>query len=273
MRNRIIQLLCLSTAILMLVTACKKNELKTTEVNKLTDNEAQLKVVFASSYRSNPSFAISVNGVRSSSTITVSATGSSTASPFVTPFPGGGLNTGGGSTADYLRIPSGQVTVSVAAPKRGTIEDSLQLATSQFMYEAGKKYSLYFVDTSTATASFLVVDSLTTPDSGYAKFKFVNLMPDVSAGLDLYIGATKVASGIPYKGVSSSFLVPTNNSSAIWAIRPAGAASSTTALATYNSTASLSNQRVLTVLARGYNSITINSGDIRKRSIALVYNQ
>lgn len=273
MRNRIIQLLCFSTAVLMLLTSCQKNELKTTEVNKLTDNEAQLKVVFASSYRSNPNFMIYVNGVRSSNVLTVSSTGSSSASPFVTPFPGGGLNTGGGSTSDYLRIPSGQVTVSVAVPQKGTTVDSLSLATSQLIYEAGKKYSLYFADTSTAVTNFLVEDSLTAPDSGYTKFKFVNLMSDVSAGLDLYIGIVKVASAIPFKGVSPSFLVPTNNASTVWAIRPAGAAASTTALASYTSAASLSNQRILTVVARGYNAISTITGDIRKRSIALIYNQ
>lgn len=273
MRNRIFQLFCFSIAVMMLTTSCKKNELKTTEVNKLTDNEAQLKVVFASSYRSNPNFMIFINGVRSSSVLTVSSTGTSTSAPFVTPFPGGGLNTGGGSTSDYLRIPSGQVTVSVAVPKKGTIVDSLPLATSQLTYEAGKKYSLYFVDTSTAVTSFLVADTLTAPDSGYAKFKFVNLMADVSAGLDLYIGTVKVASAIPFKGVSPSFIIPTNNASTVWAIRPAGAAASTTALATYTSAASLANQRVLTVLARGYNAISTTTGDIRKRSIALIFNQ
>ena len=273
MRNKFIQLFCFSIAVLMIVTSCKKNELKTTEVNKLTNNEAQLKVVFASSYRSNPNFMIYINGVRSSNVLTVSSTGTSTSSPFVTPFPGGGLNTGGGSTADYLRIPSGQVTVAVAVPQKGTVVDSLPLATSQLTYEAGKKYSLYFVDTSTAVTHFLVADTLTAPDSGYTKFKFVNLMSDVSAGLDLYIGSVKVASAIPFKGVSPSFLVPTNNSSSTWAIRPAGAASSTTALATYVSASSLANQRVLTVLARGYNAISTVTGDIRKRSIALIYNQ
>ncbi|MEQ1796919.1 MAG: DUF4397 domain-containing protein [Lacibacter sp.] len=256
--------------ILLLLASCDKNVLNTTEVNRLTNQEAQVKVVFTTAYRSNPSYYIYLNGQRSSSIIGPT----STTAPNITPFPGGGLNTGGGSTADYLRIAAGQSTVSVAVPKKGTVtpEDSLQLATSQNTYESGKKYTLYFADTSTNLTSVLVVDSLNAPDSGFTKFKFVNLMPDVSAGLDLYIGTVKVASAIPYKGVSPSFVVPTNNTSTTWAIRPAGAASTTTALATYASASALANRRVLTVIARGYNAITTAS-DIRRKTICLVFNQ
>ncbi len=253
---------------LLLFSSCEKNVLNTTEVNQLTSQEAQVKVVFTTAYRSNPSYYIYINAQRSSSIIGPT----STTAPNVTPFPGGGLNTGGGSTADYLRIPSGQSTVSVAVPKKGTIEDSLQLATSQYTYEAGKKYTLYFADTSTNIASVLVVDSLNAPDSGYTKFKFVNLMPDVIAGLDLYIGTVKVASAIPYKGASPSFTVPTNNTSTIWSVRPAGAASTTTALTTYSNASALANQRILTVIARGYNAITTGS-DVRRKTICLVFNQ
>lgn len=254
--------------IVMLLSACEKNVLNTTEVNQLTNQEAQLKVIFTTSYRSNPSYYIYVNGVRSSNTINPT----STTSPNVTPFPGGGLNTGGGSTADYMRIAAGQTSVDITTPKKGTTEDSLQLATSKLTYESGKKYSLYFADTSTNLTTVLVVDSLNAPDSGYAKFKFVNLMPDVSAGLDLYIGTVLVASGIPYKGVSSSFLIPTNNTSTVFSIRPAGAAPTSTALTTYSSASILANQRVLTVIARGYNAITTTS-DLRRKTICLVFNQ
>ena len=61
MRNRIIQVFCFSATVLMLFASCKKNELKTTEVNKLTGNEAELKVMFASFYRSNPRIYIKIN--------------------------------------------------------------------------------------------------------------------------------------------------------------------------------------------------------------------
>ncbi|RXK61866.1 DUF4397 domain-containing protein [Lacibacter luteus] len=261
MRNRFFQLICFFAAVVTLFTACEKNELKTTEVNKLTSNEAQVKVMFASFYRSNPRIYIKINDQLVSSTLTT-----------FTPFPGGGLNTGGGSTADYLRVAAGQNSFAVAIPKFGTNVDSLQLANVQHTVTAGKKYSLYFADTSAATTSLLVEDSLIAPDSGYAKYKFVNMMPDVAAGLDLYIGTVKVASAIPYKGVSPSFVLPTNNASTTWAIRVAGG---TTNLVTYaGTTASISNQRVYTVIARGYNAITSTStAEPRRRLVSLIYNQ
>lgn len=260
MRNRIIQLMCFSAAVLLLFTACKKNVLTTTEVNRLTNSEAQVKVMFASFYRANPRIYIKMNDQLVSSVLTT-----------FTPFPGGGLNTGGGSTADYLRIAAGQNSFSVAIPKFGTNVDSVTLANVQHTLTAGKKYSLYFADTSANTTSLLVEDSLVAPDSGYARYKFVNMMPDVAAGLDLYIGTVKVASAIPYKGVSPSFVLPTNNASTIWAIRAAGG---TTNLVTYTSAASISNQRVFTVMARGYNAITSTStAEPRRRLISLIYNQ
>lgn len=260
MRNRIIQLLCFSTTVLMLLTSCEKNELNTTEVNKLTDNEAEVKVMFASFYRSNPRIYIKINDQLVSSVLTT-----------FTPFPGGGLNTGGGSTADYLRVTSGQNRFSVAVPKFGTNEDSLQLASVEHSVVAGKKYSLYFADTSANTTSLLVEDSLSAPDSGYIRYKFVNMMPDAPGGLDLYVGTVKVASAIPYKGVSPSFELPTNNTSSTWAIREAGG---TTNRVTYASASSLSNQRVFTVIARGYYSITSTStAEPRRRLVSLIYNQ
>jgi hypothetical protein len=152
------------------------------------------------------------------------------------------LRTGGGSTADYMRVPAGKTTIAIIVP-----------------------------DTSTNTSAFLVEDSLTRPDSGFVKFKFVNLIPDLTAGLDLYIGTVKVATAA-YKEVSQSFILPTNNVSTTWAIRPAGAASTSAALISYTNAASLSNQRVFTVIARGYNSITTTSY-LRRRQISLIYNQ
>jgi hypothetical protein len=115
-----------------------------------------------------------------------------------------------------------------------------------------------------------VQDTLTRPDSAFAKYKFINLIPDLPSA-DLYIGTIKVASAVPYKGVSSVFTVPTNSSSTTWAIRSEGG---TTNLATYPSAASITNQRVYTVIAKGYNSIlNIVTTDPRRRAISLIYNQ
>ena len=243
----------------ILLYSCDKNGLNiSTGID--ASNDAQLKVNFFSSYRANPGYQVKINDTRVSNVLT-----------YVTPFPGGGLNTGGGSTADYLAVSGGNAKVSIAFPKTGTNEDSLKVSDTTVALEAGKKYSLYFADTGAKTTKLLVMDTLTTPDSGFAKYKFINLIPDLAA-LDLYIGTTKVASNIPYKGVSPSFTVATNSASTTWAIRPAGAASTTTALNTYANASSIGNQRVYTVVARGYNSITATT-DPRRRWISLIYNQ
>ncbi len=253
-------LLAIGTTVLL--ASCDKNELTTSQFSYLDADQSQVKVVFASPYQANPGIQIKLNDQRVSSILSYTATGNPT------PFPGGGLNTGGGSTPDYLSIPAKENKISVSIPFANTANDSVPLATSTYTYEAGRKYSLYFTDTSANTTSVLVVDSLTAPDSGFVKYKFVNLIPDL-ASADLYIGTVKVASDVPYKGVSASFILPTNNASSTWAIRSAGSA---TNLATYPSAASITaNQRVLTIIARGYSTIS-TSTDSRKRAISLIYN-
>jgi hypothetical protein len=239
-------------------SSCEKNELNVTAFDDIADN-AQVKVNLFSHYRSNPGFQIKVNGQRVSNALTAA-----------TPFPGGGLNTGGLSTADYLSVDPGSVKVSFSMPKAGTNQDSVMVSETTVNLSSGAKYSLYFADTAANTTAVLVVDSLSRPDSGYSKFKFINLIPDLPSA-DLYIGTVKVASAIPYKGVSPSFILPTNNTSTTWAIRAAGG---TANLATYASASTLSNQRVYTVVARGYNAI-LNTAttDPRRRMVSLIYNQ
>jgi hypothetical protein len=245
------------------IAGCEKNKLHTSDFRPITESESRVKVVFMSTYRANPRYQINLNGQRVSPLL--SATGTS---PLPTPFPGGGISTGGSNAPDYLAIPAQQNTISIAIPKVGTSIDSVQLATSSFTYETGKKYSLYFTDTAANTATFLVEDSLQKPDSGFARYKFVHLMPDQPA-LDLYVGTLKVASNIPYKGVSPAFQVPTNHPSTTWAVRVAGGG---TNIFTQAIAGSIPNQRVLTVMVRGYSTISTSS-DIRRRAINLITNE
>ena len=244
---------------LVLLFGCEKNTFRTSNYLNASE-QAQVKVNFFSMYRSLPAYHIKINDVRVSSNLSIS--------PNPTPFPGGGLNTGGGSTAEYLQVTPGTAKVSIALPKVGTTDDSVQIATTSPSLEAGKKYSVYFADTAANMISLLVADTLSRPDSGFAKYKFINLMPDVPA-LDLYIGTTKVASNIPYKGVSPSFVVNTNSSSTTWGIRTVNG---TANLITYASASTLNNRRVYTVIARGYNGVTATS-DIRSRKISLIFNE
>src|SRR3982751_6746702 len=232
-------------AFLFVMAACTKNGFHSSTYNEVSD-QAQLKVNFFSPYRGLPPYQIKINDVRVSNTITNTVTSAGT------PFPGGGLNTGGGSTADYLTLKPGSNKVTISIPKAGSDADSVTLATTTVDLSAGTQYSLYFTDTAANTTTLLVQDTLSKPDSSFAKYKFINLIPDLPSA-DLYIGTTKVASAVPYKGISPTFTVNTNSSSTTWGIRAAGG---TTNLQTYASASSISNQRVYTVVARGYNAIT-----------------
>lgn len=257
----------ISLACCALLAGCDKNTLYTSEYTPVSETTAQVKVIFTSPYKSNPRYQINLNGQRASTVLTATGTALN-----ITPYPGGGLNTGGNSTADYLLVPAQQNTISIAIPKTNSNVDSVQLATSSNTFTAMKKYSLYFADTAANTTSVLIEDSLSRPDSGYARYKFVNLVPDMP-GVDLYLGTVKVAGNIAYKGASPTFLVPTNNSSTVWSIRDTGGS---TALASYTNASTIQNQRVYTVIARGYKSmlpLAPNQNDIRRLAVSLIYNQ
>lgn len=239
------------------ISSCEKNEITNSEYIEVPGN-AQLKVMFFSTYRGNPLFQIKNNDVRISNTL-----GGGTNQ---TPYPGGGLNTGGPTpTADYLDVTPGSNKISIAIPKVGTGTDSVQLASYTGNMDAGQRYSLFFTDTAANTAAVLVSDTLARPDSGYSKYVFVNLMPDLPSA-DLYIGTTKVASAIPYKGISPSFWIATNTSNTTWAARTAGG---TTNLFTYANAGTIANQRTFIITIRGYNSVTATT-DPRQRRIGFI---
>jgi hypothetical protein len=237
------------------IVACKKNEANIPYT--LVSGQGLLKINFESGYTTNPPYQIKINDQRVSYNLTAR-----------TPFPGGGLNTGGGSTPDYLSVAPGTATVSFSIPKFGTNTDSVALYSTTVALEADKYYTLHVTDTGAKTQSVLVTEDVANrPDSGYSKYRFVNLMPNVAA-VDLYFGSTIVAANIPYKGVSPFFTLAFTNANA-WAVRPAGAAATSTALATY-STGSVPNQRIFTVFAIGYSGST---DAIRKPYVSLFYNR
>lgn len=252
-------------ALIMIVSfaACTKNELNISESTRLDESKAQTKIFFVSAYRTTPTYQININDVRVSNTI---APGTNP-----TPFPGGGLNTSGSSVPDYLGVPAGLVKISFAIPKFQTNVDSVTLSTNTLTLTSGKKYSIYVTDTAANTSYVVVEDTLVKSDSGYAKYKFVNLVPDKGA-VDLYVGTTKVATNVAYKGVSASFVLPINNASATWSIKATG--TTTNIGGGYAGTVAntIANQRVYTVIARGYGSITSTS-DPRYSKISLIYNQ
>jgi len=244
-------------AIVIVVAGCKKNIINYGDIQKLDGSEALLKINYASQYANNRSIFLKINDVRVSNLITGR-----------TPFPGGGYNTGGASTNDFLTIFNpGTVKISVVLPHKPDVgTDSLELYSTTIQLAAGKKYVAHITDTATTTKTLLTEENFTKPDSSFSRYRFTNLMPNVPA-IDLYYGATSstaadqssdslLVSNVGYLTISPEFLLkvmPARN----WKIRPAGAAKTkATVLATYTSASVILSQRVYTIFASGYSGKT-----------------
>jgi hypothetical protein len=250
------------STLLVLAAGCDKNEIKYGDFERVSADQALLKINLATPYKSNPSMYIGIDGKRVSNPITSR-----------TPFPGGGYNTGGGSTADYLALTPGKHTVSIAIPKKTPGEtgvDSIALFQTEITIEAGKNQSLHIADTGTSTTAFLLTDDVTKADSGFVKYNFVNLMPNVPA-IDLYYDSTTLVAGnVPYKG-SKSFTMKLPATSLPWIIRAAGdPATKATIITSYASAATITNRRVYTVFASGYAGLA--SPDARRPFVAFFLN-
>jgi hypothetical protein len=177
-----------------LFAACTKNSAKLPYTLTDQSTKALLKINYESPYAGNPGVQLKLNDVRVSNVINYRA-----------PFPGGGLNTTVTSNLpDYLEVNPGAVKLSVAMPKAGTDVDSVTLYTTTINLEGGKYYIAHITDTAASTQTVLQVQDISHVDSGFSKFTFVNLIPNLPA-LDLYFGSTVVAANIPYKGISNVF--------------------------------------------------------------------
>lgn len=246
----------------LLVTGCKREDV-VSEMNGLsTAGKANVKIIHASAYNTNYSVHLKVNGVKVSNNITNA-----------TPFPGGGLNTGGGSSPWYLGLTPGTTTISLAVPKVGSENDSISLYTGSTYLNPDRYYSIYLTDTSVKTQLVTVNDNITAPTNNTTRYKFINLMPNQIA-MDLYWGTTKVASDIAYTTVSPDFSLNKGDTGR-WYIRPAGAAPTSTAISIYPAITPtfaaplvVPYNRVMTVFSRGFKGSTGN----RAPNVSLLYN-
>jgi hypothetical protein len=240
------------------VVACKRNVVSGLDLTDASGN-AQLKIVYASAYTTNYSAQLKVNNQRVSNNIT-----------YTTPFPGGGLNTGGSSLPWYLSLRPGPTDVTLSVPKAGTTDDSILLAARGIgILQPNVYYTAYLADTATNTQAVVITENVAEPSNGTSRFKFVNLIPN-QPFVDLYFGTTKVAVNIPYKTASPEFTLA-YNSAGQWAIRAAGASPTSTALAVYptgTGTQTIPNKRIFTVFSRGYSGGTGN----KVPAVSLLYN-
>jgi hypothetical protein len=255
LKNIYIKLLVSACCLCAVCWACKKNQL-TVSPYDYTDGKAFFKINYSCPYAVTVPVQLKINGVKVSNGLTYS-----------TPFPGGGLNTGGGNYADYLAINTGTDTVSLSIVKVGTNIDSIALYSTSVIMEDNVYKTLHITDTASNIQSVLLKDAPIRADSGYTQFRFINLIPN-STGIDLYFGTTKMASNIAYKQVTDTFsLAPGSTGS--WSLRVAGG--SATLGTAYSNTASTANQRIFTIYSRGY--IGLPTTDVRSPKVSLIYNK
>lgn len=182
-------------AMLMVATwwaACEKNTYNVTEREEVVDR-ALVKIGYFVPAITNQPVQAKINGVRVSPTL-----------PYNTPFPGGGLNTGGSNNSDFLVLAAGSNNVQLSIPKVGTQDDSIKVFEGTFNFTT-KRQTVFFTDSFPNIQGILVETEAAAPtDSGKVRIKFVNLIPNVAA-VDFYRGTVKIKENIPYKGETEFF--------------------------------------------------------------------
>lgn len=234
------------TSSVLMLSSCDKEVELIGAFENLPKDKAFLKVVYCSAYPTRDSVQIKINDTRVSNTfISLGAT-------FLpTPFPGGGINTGGSSAPDYLVVDPSSIKVSVSIPKRRSIEDSIvRFSGNTPIMEANKKYTSYITDTGSRSRLVLVPETGVLAAIGSSHFKFVNLIPNQPA-LDLYFGEQKVASNIAYGSFSAEFPLLYGRT-AQWIIRLAGAPITATPLVVWPGTVAAPVLQVIPSISRSY---------------------
>lgn len=246
MTKRIFSIVALMLAVTWWV-ACKKNTYNVTERTEVV-GQALVKLGYFVPAITNQPVQAKINGVRVSPTL-----------PYNTPFPGGGLNTGGSNNSDFLVLPPGTANLQLSVPKVGSETDSVKVFEGNFNFTA-KRQTVFFTDSFPNIQSVLVeTETPPTTDSGKVRIKFVHLIPNVAA-VDFYRGTELLKANIPYKGQTEFF--DTFAGSQTYRVREAGSA---TDLGTGSINPAAG--RIYTFLSRGYKGGT---GNINPRVSAVI---
>ncbi len=258
--KRVLRIIVAAFIIVTAINSCKKNSFTITERTQ-PEGKALVKIGMFNAYTATPAVRISINGVIVSNEVL---------HPIA--YPGGGLNMNGSSNSDYLQVNPGSVKFEFHIMNTGTHLAASKLFETSQSLEAAKRFTLYITDTSQNTSAILVNDDTQAPDSGFVRVKFINLIPNVPA-LDLYKGpnaatATIVMSNVAYKGVSEYMNIPNGTDS--FFLRPAS--SPVTTIPVARRSFNLSNQRIYTLLSRGYNGILPVTAN-RAANISVIINQ
>lgn len=239
------------------LAGCEKNTFKQREVS-YPEGKALVKVGLFTAYNVNTPMRVAFNGEYVSNELL-----------YAIPFPGGGFNTGGLSNSDYLVTNPGTTKVELFMMNVGLPKPSTKVMEANVDMEANKRYTLFLTDTANKTSAWLVNVDGPTPDTGTAAAIFTNGIPNV-ASVDFYKGAsestaTLIAGDVKYKAATGYIKLTTGTDS--FFVRRAGEAISVRPFARRPFT--FSNQRLYTVLTRGYDGATGN----RAPNVSAIVNQ
>ena len=241
-------------AVLMVLTGCEKNSFTTLDRQDI-EGKALVKLVIVSTPAVAPTILVYDNGERISGALLL---------PFG--YPGGGFGINGSTNGDYLALSPGTHKFETYTTNAGTANIISKLLETTQDLEANKKVSIYMTDTG-ATAKFVKApDEATVPDSGFARIRFVHLIPNVPS-VDFYKGTTLFKSDVKYTTFTDFFDVKIGNDS--FSVRVAGSAPGTAASALANRVFAPSNRRIYSFLSRGYQGATGN----RAPTVSVIVNQ
>lgn len=227
-------------------------------VDFVTGEKAIVKINMASVYPDDRFMVVKFNDVRITPRIQARQ-----------PYPGGGYNTRGPSSSEFLMVDAGKINVKISLPKKvDDGKDSLVLYSGDINFKSGGRYTLHIADTGANTRLIPTEEEFVLPDSAYASYKFINLIPNVEA-VDLYYGFfsnvassqtaaqdSLVAANIKFGEISPTFILH-RGASKTFKVRPAGApVTNESVLAFYGNAGSTLNQRQYICYALGYQGQT-----------------
>lgn len=239
----------------VITLGCKKNEFRSNEYDT-PNGKAFVKIGYFCPDSVAKSVQIYINNERVSSTISTNHT----------PFPGGGYNTGGNSDNGYLAVTpdKGAANIMFAIPSAGTSIIAKEVFRVSAPITAGKEQVVFLCDTAANTKAFTIDVDTERPDSGYARFNFVNCIPN-SGPIDFYYADSLVASNIAFQG-SKSFVNLPLKASPVLKMCVTG---TTTQIGQTYTFGSIGNQKIYSMLARGYIGVTDNQR-VPKISLVIV---
>jgi hypothetical protein len=250
MKQKIIFSLFISTCIML---GCKKNEFRTSEYD-IPSGKAYLKVAYFCPDTTNPLVQCYVNDNLVQTTISNN-----------TPFPGGGLNTGGGSANGYLAVdPSkGAATIKFSTINPGTSLPNKELFSFTLPVVANTQQVAFITDTGVNRSAFMVNVDTERPDSGFVKMRFINCIPNAGP-MSFYFKNVLIADNVKYKEVLDFKAIPLATDTL--KLYPTGTPTNVTPLALY-SFSTIGNRKVYTTICRGF----LGSGHAQaKPAISLV---